>query len=64
MSTDLHVVKGRPDADELAAVVIALDLMRARHQEVKPVSRWRSSLRRELGAARRPMTWARSSRAR
>jgi hypothetical protein len=53
MSGDLHVVKGQPDADELAAVAIAIDLVRARHQEVTPVSRWRTSLhRRSLNATR------------
>jgi hypothetical protein len=64
MSTDLHIVKGKPDADELAAVVIALDLVRARRQKAEPASRWRSSARRQLGAAQRATTWARSLRAR
>jgi len=45
MSGDLHLVKGQPDADELAAVLIALDLVRARRQEAQPVSRWRASVR-------------------
>jgi hypothetical protein len=64
MNTDLHVVKGRPDADELAAVAKAFDLVRARAQEVTPVSRWRTSLHRKPDAARRPTTWAQSLRVR
>jgi hypothetical protein len=54
MSGDLHVVKGQPDADELAAVVIALDIVAARvTKAAQPVSRWRTSLhRRSLNATR------------
>jgi len=43
----LRVTKGRPDDEELAAVVTALDIVAARSvvSAPAPVSKWKSSLR-------------------
>jgi hypothetical protein len=42
----VEVKKGSPDDEELAAVVIALELVAAREvaSEPEPVSKWRTSL--------------------
>jgi hypothetical protein len=52
--SELHVTKGQPDDDELAAVVIALDIVASRVPATpRPVSRWRVSLHpRSLNATR------------
>jgi Acyl-CoA carboxylase epsilon subunit len=51
---EVQVTKGQPDDDELAAVVIALDIVAARVAAAPPqVSRWRVSLHpRSLNATR------------
>jgi hypothetical protein len=44
----VEVTKGSPDDEELAAVVIALEIVAAREAvsaPAEPVSRWRTSLR-------------------
>jgi hypothetical protein len=47
MNGPLQITKGSPDDEELAAVVIALDIVAARAvtSEPAPVSKWRTSLR-------------------
>jgi hypothetical protein len=47
VSGGLEVTKGSPDDEELAAVVIAVEVIAARAvaSEPEPVSRWRTSLR-------------------
>jgi hypothetical protein len=51
--TELRIMKGEPDDDELAAVVLALALVSRRAVTEQPTSRWRLSLRpRSLNAAR------------
>jgi hypothetical protein len=51
----LAVTKGSPDDEELAAVVIALDIVAARAavSAPAPVSRWSSSLRAREGMSPR-----------
>ena len=52
--SELRVTKGQPDDDELAAVVIAFEIVAARvPAAAPPVSRWRISLHpRSLNATK------------
>jgi hypothetical protein len=58
VSGGLEVTKGSPDDEELAAVVIAVEVIAARAvaSEPEPVSRWRTSLRDQRENAR-PRSW-------
>jgi hypothetical protein len=63
---ELRIVQGRPDAEELAAVVTVLVARAAAgHTEAPapdPVSRWRESARPATGAlARGPGAWRASA---
>ena len=41
----VRVVRGQPDADELAAVVLALEVVATHLPAAVPTSRWRASYR-------------------
>jgi Acyl-CoA carboxylase epsilon subunit len=57
MNGPLKITKGSPDDEELAAVVIALDLVATRSvvSTTAPVSKWRTSLR--AASVNAPREW-------
>jgi hypothetical protein len=65
--TGLGIVKGEPDADELAALVMALDIVRAGQRapvKIRPASSlWRATPSRGR-LPHGPRQWARSLRLR
>lgn len=59
MNGSIEVTKGSPDDEELAALVIALEVVATRAVGSEPatsVSKWRTSLR-EQPAGARPKSW-------